>query len=544
MPPRTEQYFFDHLGYKGAEAEWRAYDALVRTLSPDWMLFSSVVVRRPGRSNVVREADIVLVHPKFGIVIGEVKSGDAELDRIREADGQMEKFRSLLKDRLDYHRILSADEFSRIRSFVFCPMATRRPRLSEIRSSINENQVLVAEDLANLPKAIEQTICGGVEPEGLQLGGVKVNEMANFLDWRLREDHQDLTLSRARAISGDQKIEGQVANLVSLDRNRRVLVEGRAGAGKTWLAAEWVKKASSEGKRVLLTCYNEALSEVLQKEMDGLPNVTVAPFLRHLEAQAGRGRTEASPGEDLSDHWLEMMVEVAGLDEPKLGRFDLIVVDEAQDFEPDWINEVMPMLLADESGRILMVGDLRQNVRGIDHGYLEQDNGWARAELTKNLRSPAPIAAFAARFGGAPPQEHDAMAARVDIIEVKDGAAFLLAVEEIVSEISKRHQDDTWVLTTSEASRDLLRAEVVSRKMVPWRFKQDGIVCVTAAKVKGLETPNIVLAIYGPPDSEDDLDQVIYTASTRATEKLTVITTPSAARSIRGTGPVDWVNVL
>ena len=68
--------------------------------------------------------------------------------------------------------------------------------------------------------------------------------------------------------------EEQYARLDELEANRRCLFEGAAGTGKTLLALEYARRASREGSKVALVCFNRLLGAWLQQETKGTGVVT------------------------------------------------------------------------------------------------------------------------------------------------------------------------------------------------------------------------------------------------------------------------------
>ena len=61
----------------------------------------------------------------------------------------------------------------------------------------------------------------------------------------------------------DDVCDERVRTLETIDANRKVVVTGGAGSGKTRLAMSWARRAVARGSRVLLTCYNDPLGEHL-----------------------------------------------------------------------------------------------------------------------------------------------------------------------------------------------------------------------------------------------------------------------------------------
>ena len=76
----------------------------------------------------------------------------------------------------------------------------------------------------------------------------------------------------------DELSERQVKAVETLDMNRRVMVAGGAGTGKTRLAAAWARRVRDRGERALLTCYNDPLGWDLQIRDELLGVTTVGSF--------------------------------------------------------------------------------------------------------------------------------------------------------------------------------------------------------------------------------------------------------------------------
>ena len=128
--------------------------------------------------------------------------------------------------------------------------------------------------------------------------------------------------------------EKQMQVLDGLRRNRRAVIYGGAGTGKTVLAAERTRRLTGEGFRVLLSCFNRPLADHLRAGFGGVDGVTVHGFHSLCRWQIGHAGM-AFPDEPDSDWWEheapERLVEAAyntGFE------VDALVVDEGQDFAP------------------------------------------------------------------------------------------------------------------------------------------------------------------------------------------------------------------
>ena len=70
----------------------------------------------------------------------------------------------------------------------------------------------------------------------------------------------------------------QTGALEPLDVNRRVLVTGGAGSGKTRLAMAWTRRALARSERVWLTCYNDPLADAVAERLTPNELLTVGSF--------------------------------------------------------------------------------------------------------------------------------------------------------------------------------------------------------------------------------------------------------------------------
>ena len=281
---------------------------------------------------------------------------------------------------------------------------------------------------------------------------------------------------------------------------------------------------------MLVTCYNDPLAGDLAEQLSFQEgDITVAPILRHLESQLGRARREPEDGEDLTPYWEAMTHELFTSTAPFERRFETIVVDEAQDFDERWI-QVLDRLLPDEGGKLLMVADPYQDVRGAGARLPTNDDGWAMALLASNYRNSPKIADFMRqRFEGAGaavdalPLDESIEAATVSSLEQMTGT-----VDDLL-ESSPRPASDIWVLTTSRRDRDHLREELGLRA---WEDPEHTVVCETVRRLKGLDAPEVILVSCSPVSDEHEHLRLLYAGISRAIDSLTIVGSEAAMRAL------------
>ena len=189
---------------------------------------------------------------------------------------------------------------------------------------------------------------------------------------------------------------------------RRVHVEGGAGTGKTFAAVRRALRerarlldAGVREPRVLVTCYNEYLAEVIAERMLlSEPYIEVRTF-HSLAESLLRGAGIAVPAPEARDQAYYSSLESAFAARANAGalpRFDAIVIDEAQDFLPQWLDTLCDALLAPDGSLCAFHDSSQVLYEGRDAGYLRRKLGTPLV-LTRNLRNTQQIARFLQRFG-------------------------------------------------------------------------------------------------------------------------------------------------
>ncbi|TXS59605.1 nuclease, partial [Streptomyces sp. sk2.1] len=80
--------------------------------------------------------------------------------------------------------------------------------------------------------------------------------------------------------------------------NRRCLVRGAAGTGKTFVAVEAARRFAGSGLRVLLCCFNRQLGSWLKEETAEVEGITAAHFHSYMAGLVSSARPAASGGSD------------------------------------------------------------------------------------------------------------------------------------------------------------------------------------------------------------------------------------------------------
>jgi Holliday junction resolvase-like predicted endonuclease/phage tail protein X len=132
-------------------------------------------------------------------------------------------------------------------------------------------------------------------------------------------------------------------------------IQATAGSGKTQLALRILETALAEGRSAAYVCFNRTLGDYIRARAPVRAQVVNFHELavEHVRRVAGEPDfTEPSVLERAAARYVE---DSAGF----AARFDVLVIDEGQDFEPAWIASLCQLLRADGALYLLEDDDQR-----------------------------------------------------------------------------------------------------------------------------------------------------------------------------------------
>ena len=151
-------------------------------------------------------------------------------------------------------------------------------------------------------------------------------------------------------------------------------VTGPAGSGKTILAISRLEAAVSDDQRAIYVCYNRALAEALRAKNPGL-----ASSIHSVDQFFGTICPGARRGDDANTFYrvtLPNDVFDVVTAWPESNKYDVVLVDEAQDFSFDQIF-TLQRLAKERTGAFAMFMDKRQDV------YQQASEGGVDERLTE-----------------------------------------------------------------------------------------------------------------------------------------------------------------
>jgi hypothetical protein len=335
--------------------------------------------------------------------------------------------------------------------------------------------------------------------------------------------------------------------------NPRTIVRGKAGTGKTIIAAERARQLSETGKKVLYLCFNQLLAQHIRDSLAADPrakNVDV----RHVhglyhDVIAQAGMLDRLKGNDVGDQELyasvfpQLFIEASF--SCSANTYDALVIDEAQDLlTPDNIDAFDLLLtLGLNHGCWHLFLDPLQNIYATDI----QDKVLTRLseaqpaydDLFENCRNSRQVAVQASIISGIDLALEGAPdGPECDNVYYRNGNNFVTLIEQVVKNLIARNVQprDIIILSTRKRENSSIKdiSTLGSVPVVDAREANDrAIAFSTMHAFKGLERI-VVLAI--------DLDEIgqlpwamlHYAGLSRARVYLTAFL-PEAARSLYGT---------
>jgi hypothetical protein len=573
--------------------ERRFAQRLESHLEDDWLCWYDVPV---GPKSM--HPDFLLLHPRRGLLVVEVK--DWKLENIRSID---KLSASLLVDGRE-QRVSNPFEQARQYAFGVCRLFESDQLLTNEAGTAYQGTLLFpwgygvaltnisrkAFDSMDLGQVLppDRVICQdemveSVDPEAFQkrlwgMFGVAFRCLLTLpqidrVRWHLFPEIR-VTQGALDLKPADEPTAGALPDVVrvmdlqqeqlarSMGEGHRV-IHGVAGSGKTMILGYRAQcLAEAIGKPVLILCYNVALAARLDNMMDqrGLrQKVTARGFhgwcsdqlrLYHIPRRDGAGN-------EYSERLVETVIR--GVDQGVIPRaqYGAVLIDEAHDFEPEWLKLVAQMV-DPETNSLLVLYDDAQSINRprsrLQFSFSEvgiQARGRTTV-LKLNYRNTAEVMGvacdFAREFLSAEEADDDGIPLIVPETAGRHGSVpqlRQLADErseiELISTQAREFNGrgvpwrDMAVLFRMNSQGERI-ANALAKAGIPVRlfgpggerrrfpFSEDTVKLLTYHSSKGLEFPVVFMPfLESMPHMRDDVAgeaRLLYVAMTRAMEHL------------------------
>ena len=539
--------------------EWFKNDPVTK----DWVVFHSLGIEN-HQTVVFGEVDFLVCASNLGIFALEVKGG-----RISRKDGvwvytdkygvEHEKVRGPFEQASEgmysIKDALSKRDISRDAKNSLCGYGVMFPDVEYINSDIDVNQreIFDKRDGRFVGKYIKRL--SDYNKDKLKDKKVFVvypsDENIEEIVKALRSDFDKaLPLSTKLEYAENSLLtltEEQYKCIDGLSMNKRCLISGPAGTGKTVLAIKNVKESVAANKKVGFFCFNLLLEKELRRHFEGQEETKplyIGSLTNYLEQLVRKyGLYDFSKMEDPSNFYKKELpllaidaITIEGV------KFDKIVIDEAQDLMTDEYLLVIDALLNGglKKGEWFFFGDFdlqtinNREISGEKVVELLEDNAnFAVFNLTINCRNTPNIQKEMNKVFGTDTQSLNKdnnmpEVEYINFIEQEDEAELL---SNKIKELIKKgvNPSEITILSPFRFEKSVA-SKISSFKIDKAGVDSDNITYSSIQGFKGLENKVIIITdvlTYNKPD-------LMYVAMSRARSMLIVFEIPHATDYRKG----------
>lgn len=512
-------------------------------------------------NNVSGELDYLILAPGLGIFAIEVKHGG-----VRREDGTWifeNRHGDISRDNKGPFSQVN-DTMHSIRNYIIDQVShdeSKRERLRKIlfgngvafTSMLNQNidfgpeaypwQILTKEGLSLPISKYLETLSSGWHNKYKNKYWYDINESrptksdCELLLKIIRGDFES-NYSEINKISDNEKLieeftKEQFQILDFVDFNDRCLIQGQAGTGKTVLALELVRRRLKKGDKVGFFCFNKQLGEKLSKSIeDNFNQGNHDYFVGTLHSYMLRNTDLSVPADNHSDFYsetlpLQFLIQNETLSDTS--KFDLLVIDEAQDLLSNTYLEIFDFILENglKDGEWVIFGDFTNQALYVNDPFdaleaLSQKTFYTKLPPLKvNCRNTKKIAKQNTLLTGIEQPEFLNKSLPGESIEIKFPAAN--NQKEVIKDILE---------TITSKGIPLSKVTLLSPKTIGNTFlskvefindkRKEGLNISTIQSYKGLE--NTIIILYGFSElSSERSRKLLYVGISRATQKLYLV---------------------
>ena len=522
-----------------SRAEEATFKALVAGLTDDCAVFANLTFYDEQHGDI--EIDLAALIPGYGAVIIEVKGGNISYNGQR-----------WLQTRKDSpSREIEPDEQVKKNQYAFRNFLVRRWHLHNLKTEwllVFPDTLVANLQIPGVPRdrILDRAEVVDVADRGRKLLMANANvRLPHDPDWvsiafEAIRGHSSLESNREVYLQSAYDYIKRITRerreiLDGLQENDRMYFHGPAGCGKSWLAFAQAERWLAAGLRVGIVSYNRGIASYMNRKVHELDQQNLPAYVGtiHHFAETLGSRIGSMDGflQDWAKYQTLILQAIEGLaiDE----KFDAWIVDEAQDFEPQWWEIIKGTLKSPDEGKIAIFADPQQALRGSLDMPL---NGFMRYNLKENLRNCQEIAAQVNNIVAQPLVARGPHGYEVDFVSVESEGQVIEAADD---EVARLTDEEIWgpgqiaLLTTKY--RHPVHADKSEDQESYWDafWLAEDVFYGTVKGFKGLERSVVVLAINGIHE-DSDINSLLYVGMTRARDRLIIVGEEKYLQRIQG----------
>jgi hypothetical protein len=314
----------------------------------------------------------------------------------------------------------------------------------------------------------------------------------------------------------------------------RFRLSGTAGSGKSLSARRFLEREQRAKRRVLLTCFNRPLAELLKASVGDAGTVNTFhgfcdDFLKSRGTTLDYQQAESDPA-----FWHVMLEQVMAEEIPEGWKYDSLIIDEGQDFEADWF-EILRLFLR-EGGNILWLDDPDQNLQDKRPVPMQ---GFVRYCSRVNYRSPESIANFISDTLPIPFEQGNPLPGLGVAVHTYTAPAEQpkIVVKAVQNLVQRGFSHDDIVVLTCRGVQGSVFSQLdtiggVGLRHFTGEYDSQGRQIMTQGKLtfesiyrfKGQEAPAVILVDVDPrAERREREERLLFCGMTRATVRLELV---------------------
>lgn len=321
-----------------------------------------------------------------------------------------------------------------------------------------------------------------------------------------------------------------------------VRVQATAGSGKTQLALQLLADARGAHLDAGYVCFNRTLADHVRHLAP--PSCEVVNYhelcVEHYRRRHGEPEFSPDGFERMAQAYLDASAGFAA-------RFDLLVIDEAQDFSAEWVGSLCQLLRAD--GRLYVLEDDAQRLYG--HDGFELDAA-VMIRCSDNFRTPRIACNMINALDLVRPPVRSMNPYDGEVPGIRtyaSDAGLLAATEAAVADLLARGfaPSDIAIVCGRGRERSLLlnRAGIGGHRTRRFtgeydangeqRWSDGELLVESVYRYKGQSAPAVVVTEFDFEELDDKVRRKLFVALTRAQMAIEMVLSPAAERCLAAT---------
>lgn len=482
------------------------------------------------------EVDIVAVAPNGNVLLIEVKAGGLVL-----REGTLFKLYATREhdvarqSRMQHAGLISRLKQAGLRTYVTtCLVLPDYTLTDDALVSYPRERIVDAAGYAQLGTSVKVFLSDGA-------GCSELDRLHHFLRNEFHA-HPDITVMRGQLQHAVQQLSDGLATWVPriTSPSGMMRIEATAGSGKTQLALALIVEAVTQGKTIAYICFNRPLADHVRRLAS--PKALVANFHEMCVEQFRRGGGE--PDFSSSSGFDAAVAAYAAKQSQCVADLDILVIDEGQDFAPEWVEMLCARIKSD--GQFYLMEDDDQRL--YERPAFDLTDA-VNITCRDNYRSPRAVCDFCniLRLVTPPIRSKNPYRGNPPGFYVYASAQQLLAQTALaMADLQARGfalSDIAIVVCKGRDKSVLLQSEsigTVTTRRFTGKFTQDGepiwtdgaVLVESVYRFKGQSAPAIILAEFDVAELSSKEKRKLFVGITRAQMAVEIVLSSAAEAAL------------